>query len=148
MAGEERDSTQDWLLPEQERIPTVRELEGRIDEALATARSSEAAVMAVGDAAIDAAQQARRAAELAERASGMAAHASAAAERASAEAGRASSGSPDGSSPDGTDRAAANQPSSPGPGPGGPGMRDFNARADRIAARLQRLQRLPVAAGR
>lgn len=44
-------------------------LEERVDEALATARASAAAVMTVGAAALDAAEQARRAAELAERAS-------------------------------------------------------------------------------
>ena len=47
----------------------VSELEARIDEALATARASESAVMTVAAAALDAADQARRAAELAERAS-------------------------------------------------------------------------------
>ena len=47
----------------------VSELVARIDEALATARASEAAVMTVGAAAIDAAEQAKRAADLAERAS-------------------------------------------------------------------------------
>jgi acyl CoA:acetate/3-ketoacid CoA transferase alpha subunit len=44
-------------------------LEERVDEALATARAAEAAIMTVGAAAFDAAEQARRAAELAERAS-------------------------------------------------------------------------------
>src|SRR5262245_26584316 len=65
----ERDSTRDWELPEEARPPLVTELVARIDEALATARASEAAVMTVGAAAIDAAEQAKRAAELAERAS-------------------------------------------------------------------------------
>jgi hypothetical protein len=69
MEGSERDSTQDWLLPESARPPSVAELSQRIDEAVATARASEAAVMVVGEAALDAAEQARRAAELAERAS-------------------------------------------------------------------------------
>jgi hypothetical protein len=64
----ERDSTQDWLLPEGAAPPLLSELEGRIDEALIIAKASEKAVMAVGDAALDAAQQARRAAEMAERA--------------------------------------------------------------------------------
>lgn len=49
--------------------PAVADIERRVDEALATARASEAAIMAVGAAAFDAAEQARRAAELAERAS-------------------------------------------------------------------------------
>jgi hypothetical protein len=68
-ASAERDSTRDWLLPGHARPPLLSELEARIDEALATARASEAAVMTVGAAALDAAEQARRAAVLAERAS-------------------------------------------------------------------------------
>ncbi len=68
MEGAERDNTQDWLLPEGAAPPLLSELEERIDEALIIAKASEKAVMAVGDAALDAAQQARRAAEMAERA--------------------------------------------------------------------------------
>ncbi len=68
MEGAERDDTQDWLLAEGAAPPLLSELEGRIDEALIIAKASEKAVMAVGDAALDAAQQARRAAEMAERA--------------------------------------------------------------------------------
>lgn len=68
MAATERDSTQDWLLPPGSAPPLMSELEHRVDEALAIAKASEAAVMTVGAAAIDAAEQARRAAELAERA--------------------------------------------------------------------------------
>ena len=68
MEGSQRDSTEDWQLPEGSQPPLLSELEGRIDEALIIAKASENAVMAVGDAALDAAQQARRAAELAERA--------------------------------------------------------------------------------
>jgi hypothetical protein len=86
----------------------------RIDEALATARASEAAVMTVGAAALDAAEQARRAAELAERAS----------------IAMIGNGSPAGST------TAAE----------GAAMGDFSARADRVAERLRRLQRLPLPA--
>jgi len=68
MEGSERDSTQDWLLPEGSAPPLLSELEQRIDEALVIAKASERAVVVVGDAALDAAQQARRAADLAERA--------------------------------------------------------------------------------
>jgi hypothetical protein len=68
MKGAERDSTQDWLLPAGVAPPLLSELEQRIDEALVVAKASEKAVMAVGDAALEAAQQARRAADLAERA--------------------------------------------------------------------------------
>jgi hypothetical protein len=108
------DTTQDWQLPDSAKPPLIGELVERIDEALATARASEAAVMTVGAAALDAAEQAKRAADLAERAS-----------------------------------AAMLQPL-PAP-PRAPTMPDddlgdFTARADRVAERLRRLQRLPVSA--
>jgi hypothetical protein len=112
MSKDARESAEDWTLPERSRPPLLGELVERIDEALATARASEAAVMTVGAAALDAAEQARRAAELAERAS-----------RAMSGNGRAS-----------------------GPLPEDGGMGDFTARADRVAERLQRLQRLPLSA--
>jgi hypothetical protein len=64
----ERDDTQDWLLPPAARPVTMHELEQRVDVALATARSAEAAALEIGVAALDAAEQARRAAEFAERA--------------------------------------------------------------------------------
>jgi 2-methylcitrate dehydratase PrpD len=64
----ERDNTQDWLLPTAARPATMNELEQRVDVALATARSAEAAALEIGTAAFDAADQARRAAEFAERA--------------------------------------------------------------------------------
>ena len=68
MEDAERDSTQDWLIPEGSGPPLLSELERRIDEALIVAKASERAAIVVGDAALDAAQQARRAAEIAERA--------------------------------------------------------------------------------
>ncbi|HEY5052046.1 MAG TPA: hypothetical protein VII45_01410 [Solirubrobacterales bacterium] len=68
MEGSDRDSTQDWLLPEEALPPLLSELELRIDEAVATARASEAAVITVGASAREAATQARRAADVAERA--------------------------------------------------------------------------------
>ena len=119
-----RDSTEDWLLPEHTRPPLIGELERRIEEALATARASEEAVMTVGAAAIDAAEQARRAAELAERASVAAAGAREAA-------------------------SAAVAGSATGPGPRGKaeaeeGLGDFSARADRLVERLRQLQRVPL----
>jgi len=114
MAGAVADSTQDWLLPEHSRPPLIGELELKVEEALATARASEAAVMTVGAAALDAAEQAKRAAELAERAS--------AAMFASAPRQEPASGAED-------ER-----------------LRDFHARADFIASRLQRLQRVPLSA--
>lgn len=111
------DTTQDWLLPEQARPPTIGELERRVDEALAIARSSETAVMTVGAAALDAAEQARRAAELAERAS------------VAASAARPQPQPRE-------DQIAV---------PADTDLGDFHARADYVAARLKELQRLPLA---
>lgn len=125
------DTTSDWLLPEASRPPLIGELEQRVAEALATARASEAAVMTVGAAAIDAAEQARRAAELAEKASISARDAQ---ERVAA--------------------AIAAPPAVSGPAPAseeGPpaegdedSLSDFSARADRLVARLRQLQRVPL----
>jgi hypothetical protein len=117
MEASERDSTRDWLLPGQSRPPLIGELEDRIDEALATARASEAAVMTVGAAALDAAEQARRAAELAERAS-----AAMLAERA----------------PRAARRPTVLRPA-PRPGSEDHSLRAFSARADRVVARLREL---------
>jgi len=124
MATPAPDSTEDWLLPEHSRPPTIAEIERRVDLALATARSSEEAVMTVGAAALDAAEQARRSAELAEKAS-----AAALAVRTAPPPAR---------------------PDSPAAGrttdrPDGD-LDDFSARADRLVARLRQLQRLPLAA--
>jgi len=68
MEAAERDSTQDWLLPESARPPLLSQLEARIDEAVGTAKASERAAIAVGAAALEAADQARKAAAIAERA--------------------------------------------------------------------------------
>jgi hypothetical protein len=105
-----RDSTQEWLLPEEAVPPTMAALEARVDEAIAIARSSEAAAMTVADAAIESAGQARRAAELAERASAAA-------------------------------LAAGGPHSARGPLAGDERMVRFARRADRVGARLARLQR-------
>lgn len=114
MEGTERDTTQEWLLPEGARPPLVSELVERVEEALVVARSSEAAAVSIGAAALDAADQARRAAELAERAS-----AAMGAERVP-EAPIAPVG-----------EAA----------PESGGLDEFTARADRLAARLRALER-------
>jgi hypothetical protein len=127
------DITQDWLLPEHSRPPLIGELERRIDEALAIARVSEAAVMTVGAAAIDAAEQARRAAELAERASSMVVKAR----------------GPVTSIPPVAPLAVPTAParaSAPEPASGNPSLKDFSERADRLVARLRQLQRVPLAA--
>jgi hypothetical protein len=125
------DSTQDWLLPEFSRPPLIGELERRIDEALATARASEAAVMTVGAAALDAAEQARRAAELAERASAMVVKAR----------GPVAPIPP--AAPVAVPTALPRAPI-PGPAPGEESLRDFSERADRLVARLRQLQRIPL----
>lgn len=113
MADQARNGAEDWALPAQARPPLLGELVERIDEALAIARASEAAVMTVGAAALDAAEQARRAAELAQRAS------------MAMNGGR--------SIPPELDSA-----------PDEGAMGDFTARADRVAERLRRLQRMPL----
>ncbi len=136
------DSTQDWLVPEAARPPTVAELERRIEEALVTARASEAAIMSVGASALDAAEQARRAAALAERAS-----------LAAAEARDhvASTVALPGSIPTAADGGEAASPTGGGAAEAGPadgdgdeGLGDFSERADRLVARLRQLQRVPL----
>ncbi len=134
MEGSERDSTQDWLLPEGSAPPLLSELESRIDEALTIARASEKTAIAVGDAALDAAQQARRAADIAERAT--------AAVLDTLPPSPADSPPPAG---------PAEPPSQPADQPADPPVRlpdtsllSFNERADRIAQRLKRLERVPV----
>jgi hypothetical protein len=119
MSEDTRAEPESWALPERSRPPLLGELVERIDEALATARASEAAVMTVGAAALDAAEQAKRAAELAEQAS------------------RAMAGPATAPIEAGSDRGA---------GTHGEGMDSFAARADRVAERLQRLQRVPLSA--
>lgn len=119
MSDDARESAEVWTLPQPARPPLLGELVERIDEALATARASEAAVMTVGAAALDAAEQAKRAAELAERAS-------------AAIVVR------------GDSRQTRSSTSPVGAGPGG--MDDFTARADQLAERLKRLQRVPLSA--
>lgn len=111
MEGSERDSTADWLLPADAAPPRIDELEARIDEAVETARASEAAVRIASAAAVDAAGEARRAAELAERAS-----------EAALAAGQV---------------AAASVP----PVWEDERLRAFGERADRVFARLQAVER-------
>jgi hypothetical protein len=124
METAERDSTQDWLLPEGSGPPLLSELERRIDEALVIARASEKAVVEVGAAALDAAQQARRAADIAERATAatLAGETSSQVE-ASAEGSNASRSEP-------VEDAA---------------LRSFSERADRVVARLRAWERRPGA---
>lgn len=126
MESSERDTTQDWLLPEGARPPLLGELEARIDEALATARATEAAVTTVGASALAAAEQARRAAGIAEEAAATAL----AAQRSMVDGARVSR---------------------PGIGPvyregGDERLRSFDERADRIAERLRALTPASVGA--
>jgi hypothetical protein len=118
------------VLPPHALPPSVAELERRIETATAVARSSEAAAIAIGEAALDAAEQARRAAELAERAS--------AAVLAAAPPG----GPPPATAPSG---GGAH------PGAGRPaaeeGLRDFLDRADRLSLRLRHIGAAPSRRG-
>jgi hypothetical protein len=116
MEGSDRDSTQDWLLPEAALPPLLSELELRIDEAVATARASETAVVTVGASAREAASQARRAADVAERAAATALNVQKRSEVTVA--------------PPVQDES----------------MRRFSERADRVVRRLRRLERSPVQA--
>jgi hypothetical protein len=80
---EERDNTDEWRVAPARALTSVAELEGRIDVALATARTAEEAALEIGAASLEAAEQARRAAALAERASASAAEAAESAREAS-----------------------------------------------------------------
>lgn len=98
-------------------VPTVAELEARIDEAVVIARASEEGIREVGEMALDAAKQARRAAEMAESASAAAVEAA----RGARPAGPVSETSPAG-------REVVIDP-----------FQRFSERADAIAARLEKL---------
>jgi hypothetical protein len=135
MEGASRDDTQDWLLPAGSAPPLISELEHRVDEALAIAKASEAAVMTVGAAALDAAEQARRAAELAERAA------------RSAEAAGAARAAPE-PEPEPFPVTEAFQVE-PEPvvvaRPVGDSFESFNRHADRVLARLREIDAEPAA---
>jgi len=119
MDGAERDSTEDWLISPGRTPPRLVELEQRVAQAVALARASEKGVELVGQAALDAAEQAHRAAGLAEAAS----IAALAASRAARTAG---------------------VPDRFGNGSGGdPRLRHFHEHADRVEARLMALRRRP-----
>jgi hypothetical protein len=124
--GTARDNTEDWLLPEAARPRSFAELEARIDLALTIARTSEAGVAEVGAAAIEAAEQARQAAELAQRAA-IAAQAAQAAQEAAATVP-----APPNSQPE-----AASVPAT---GHEEEWLIRFTHRAERLSARLARLQ--------
>jgi hypothetical protein len=136
MEAASRDDTQDWLLPAGSAPPLMVELEHRVDEALAIAKASEAAVMSVGAAAIDAAEQARRAAELAERAARSA-------EAASSAAGPVAAGAPP--SPAVADASSGVAPPTAPPAATEAAsaldhFENFNRHADEVLARLRELE--------
>ena len=89
----------------------------------AVARSAESAAITVGAAALDAAQQAREAAEVARRSAELADRATSATSAMAADRRRAMS--------------LADLPEDKR-------MRSFSERADRVAARLRALERLPA----
>jgi hypothetical protein len=133
-------------------VPTVGELEARIDEAMVIARASEEGVREVGEMAIDAARQARRAAEAAEESAR-----AAAALKAVGPAGPVAAGDPPPPA-----RQEGVPPTTPPPGRNGDEeplaseaeieapparfdvrFRRFSERADRVAARLRALENHP-----
>jgi hypothetical protein len=132
MGESERDSTQDWIVP-RGSVPTIGELEARIDEAVVIARASEEGVREVGEIALDAANQAKRAAEMAE--------ASARAAKEAVQGGFPKSAPPAG-------RDAAEQPPPVEEPPSREVVIDplqrFNERADAVAARLRKLEGVPA----
>jgi hypothetical protein len=99
-------------------VPTVGELEARIDEAVVIARASEEGVREVGEMAIDAARQARRAAEAAEESARAAAAVKASASRVVGPAGPVAAGDPP---PPATAQEGV-PPTAPPPGRGGEGQ--------------------------
>ncbi|MBS1880697.1 MAG: hypothetical protein JST31_14395 [Actinobacteria bacterium] len=123
--GVARDNTEDWLLPEAARPRSFSELEARVDLALTIAKSSEAAVTEVGAAALEAAEQARQAAELAARAA-TAAQAAATAPPAPAQVSASES--------------ASSAVAVAAPAPEEEWLIAFTHRAERLSARLVRLQ--------
>lgn len=135
--GTQRDNTEDWIVP-RAAVPTIAELEARIDEALVIARASEEGVREVGDIALDAARQARRAAEAAEAS---AAAASSARSEAEARQDRSGATKP-GTIEAGPRRVRGSQAPTPAslrrPGPSAEArLRSFNERADRLLARVR-----------
>jgi hypothetical protein len=156
----ERDSTDEWRIAPARTLTSVAELEGRIDVALATARTAEEAALEIGAASLEAAEQARRAAALAERASASAAQAAESAREASVRsirsapsvlAGEAPVGSIEpadtGAAPESAAPAAAPSPldvtvPSPNgrPDPFEDRITAFRLRAERVMIRLQKIE--------
>ena len=167
--GSERDTTQDWLVP-RGAVPSVSQLEERIDEAVVIARASEEGVREVGEMALDAARQARRAAEAAEE-SARAAAAVRDARPAAAPADRPAGPVSDTAPPQTGGGPASSPPAGRGGGGQPPGevseppvveqvevvaappprfeerFRRFSERADSVSGRLRRLCEQPGPGG-
>jgi hypothetical protein len=162
---DERDNTDEWRIAPARTLTSVAELEGRIDVALATARTAEEAALEIGAASLEAAEQARRAAALAERASASAAHAAESAREASVRSIRSApsalvadipvgtiepvegADSPPHRSPVGTQTAAAPSPldvtvptANGRPDPFEDRITAFRLRAERVMIRLQKIE--------
>jgi len=139
----ERDTTDEWRIAPARRLATVAELEGRIDIALATARSAEEAALEIGAAGLEAAEQARRAAALAERASASAARAAESAREASVTSIRNAPSALVADAPVGTI-----EPPEPAPiDPFEDRIAAFGLRAEKVMIRLQRIDLAPPRAG-
>jgi hypothetical protein len=154
----ERDTADDWRIEPQRSIATVAELEGRIDVALATARTAEEAALEIGAASLEAAEQARRAAALAERASASAARAAsevAAAPQIAAPRPAPASEPPAAALPEPSDPVGSAPPSAPTPlaparavsrparrqpDPFDERLTAFRERAESVMIRLQKLE--------
>jgi hypothetical protein len=135
----ERDNTDEWRLTPARPLATVAELEGRIDVALATARSAEEAALEIGAAGLEAAEQARRAAALAERASASAAHAAESAREASV---RSIHAAPSPLDPP-TAAPAGNGVARRRPDPFEDRITAFRLRAEKVMIRLQKIEAGP-----
>jgi hypothetical protein len=146
---EERDTTDEWRIAPARTLTSVAELEGRIDVALATARTAEEAALEIGAASLEAAEQARRAAALAERASASAARAAESAREASVRSIASAPSALVADAPVGTVEPAAPAPSpldvtvpSPNgrPDPFEDRITAFRLRAERVMIRLQKIE--------
>lgn len=134
--GTQRDNTEDWIVP-RAAVPTIAELEARIDEALVIARASEEGVREVGDIALDAARQARRAAEAAEASAAAVSFARSEAE-ARQDRSEVTVPSTTEAEPRQARRSRAPTPAPRRPGPSAEArLRSFNERADRLLARVR-----------
>lgn len=136
----ERDTADDWRIEPQRSIATVAELEGRIDVALATARTAEEAALEIGAASLEAAEQARRAAALAERASAAAARAAGEVAAAPRVLAPPPSPAPEPVTPVTMAAPKAASPKRRKPDPFDERLTAFRQRAESVMIRLQKLE--------